>query len=120
KTSDLTLLCKANMSIGAGNILFVRFIMGKTFEGQLLSRFPGTDFAMCPLLAFNLALITQQSPAASILSQLPEQHLLLQSALTPAMPLIYLIEHPGAVSSLRKRAIDNPRSCYASPGIVME
>ncbi|KAK1938145.1 hypothetical protein P3T76_009295 [Phytophthora citrophthora] len=60
RASDLTLLRKANLSIGSGDIFFVRFIRVKTSEEQGLSLFPDDDFATCPLLAIALALITQK------------------------------------------------------------
>uniref|UniRef100_H3H470 Uncharacterized protein n=1 Tax=Phytophthora ramorum TaxID=164328 RepID=H3H470_PHYRM len=72
RASDLTMLRKANLSIGAGDIFFVRFIWVKTAEEQGLSLFPDDDFSTCPLLAIALALVTQSSPTASLLSQLSE------------------------------------------------
>jgi len=59
RASDLTLLNKVNLSIGSGDIVFVRFIRIKTSEEQGLSLFPDDDFATCPLLAIALALVTQ-------------------------------------------------------------
>ncbi|KAK1929373.1 hypothetical protein P3T76_015125 [Phytophthora citrophthora] len=42
---DLTLLRKANLSIGSGDIFFVRFIRVKASEKQGLSLFPDDDVA---------------------------------------------------------------------------
>ena len=55
RASDLTMLRKANLSIGSDNIFFVRFIRIKTSEEQGLSLFPDEDFTTCPLLAIALA-----------------------------------------------------------------
>ncbi|KAG2789840.1 hypothetical protein PC129_g21659 [Phytophthora cactorum] len=72
RVSDLTLLRKANLSVGSGYIFFVRFIRVKTSEEQGLSLCPDDDFVICPLLVIALALITQSPPTAALLNQLPE------------------------------------------------
>lgn len=102
RASDLTLLRKVNLSVGSGNIFFVRFIRIKTSEEQGLSLFPDDDFTTCPLLAIALALVTQSAPTASLLNQLPVQHGNLQATLTPTAPLIDLIDHPEDVTPLQK------------------
>ncbi|POM68445.1 Hypothetical protein PHPALM_15396 [Phytophthora palmivora] len=45
---------KPNISIDAGNVLFVRFIRMKASEEQGLSVFPGTEFETCPMLSMAL------------------------------------------------------------------
>ncbi|KAE9017620.1 hypothetical protein PR003_g14002 [Phytophthora rubi] len=50
RASDLTLLRKVNLSIGSGEIFFVRFIRVKTSEEQGLSLSPDEDFSTCPFL----------------------------------------------------------------------
>uniref|UniRef100_H3HAJ6 Uncharacterized protein n=1 Tax=Phytophthora ramorum TaxID=164328 RepID=H3HAJ6_PHYRM len=61
------------LTIGAGGVFFIRFIRVKTSDEQTLSLFPDEDFATCPLLALALALITQESPCAALLNNLPSQ-----------------------------------------------
>ncbi|KAE9205475.1 hypothetical protein PF004_g17580 [Phytophthora fragariae] len=104
---DLTLLRKVNLSIGSGDIFFVRFIRVRTSEEQGLSQFP--DFSTYPLLAVALALVTQTSPTSAVLSQLPEQHASSQAALTPATPLIDLLDqrspNPRRNQACRRRQV---------------
>ncbi|KAG3013935.1 hypothetical protein PC121_g13737 [Phytophthora cactorum] len=66
------ILRKANLSIGAGDIFFFRFIRVKTSEEQGLSLFHDSDFATCPLLAIALALVAHSSPTAMLLNLIPE------------------------------------------------
>ncbi|KUF92708.1 hypothetical protein AM588_10007340 [Phytophthora nicotianae] len=116
RASDLTLLRKENLSIGSGNIFFVRFIRVKTSEEQGLSLFPDEDFATCPLLAIALALATQSAPSASLLSQLPEQHNVSRTALTPTAPLIDLMDHPDIVAPVQEPS-EREKSTEDAPGI---
>ncbi|KAE9037545.1 hypothetical protein PR001_g8329 [Phytophthora rubi] len=106
---DLTLLRKANLSIGSGDIFFVRFIRVRTSEEQGLSLFPDDGFSTYPLLAVALALVTQTSPTSALLSQLPEQHASSQAALTPATPLIDLLDQrspkPRRNQACRRRQV---------------
>ncbi|KAE8907665.1 hypothetical protein PF003_g8574 [Phytophthora fragariae] len=119
RASDLTLLRKVNLSIGSGDIFFVRFIRVKTSEEQGLSLFPDDDFCTCPLLAVALALVTQTSPTSALLSQLPEQHASSQAALTPATPLIDLMDHPETVlqSHADTKRAGEDKSPDTAPGI---
>ncbi|KAG3105921.1 hypothetical protein PI124_g13769 [Phytophthora idaei] len=94
RASDLTMLRKANLSIGSGDIFFVRLIRMKTSKEQGLSLFPDEDFTTCLVLAIALALVSQASPTMSLLSQLLEQQSASQVALAPATPLIDLIDIP--------------------------
>ncbi|KAG2825923.1 hypothetical protein PC129_g1871 [Phytophthora cactorum] len=113
RASDLTLLRKANLSIRAGGIFFVRFIRVKTSEEHGLSLFPDSDFALCPLLAIALALVTHSSPTLMLLNQIPEQQSISEAAVTPATPLIDLIDHPEAATL----GVDQSKTIDASPGI---
>uniref|UniRef100_H3GM51 Uncharacterized protein n=1 Tax=Phytophthora ramorum TaxID=164328 RepID=H3GM51_PHYRM len=96
RASDLTMLRKAHLSIGTGDI-FVRFIRVKITEEQGFSLFPDDDFPTCPLLAIAFALVTQSSPTASLLSQLSESQTVSRATLTAATPLIDMVDHPEAV-----------------------
>uniref|UniRef100_H3H3F3 Uncharacterized protein n=1 Tax=Phytophthora ramorum TaxID=164328 RepID=H3H3F3_PHYRM len=98
RASDLTMLRKANLSVGSGKSFFVHFIRIKTLEEQGLSLFPDGDFATCPLLAIAVALATQTAPTISVLSQLPEQTNVSQTSLSPSTPLIDLLDHPQVVT----------------------
>uniref|UniRef100_H3GS36 Uncharacterized protein n=1 Tax=Phytophthora ramorum TaxID=164328 RepID=H3GS36_PHYRM len=102
RASDLTMLHKANLSIGAGDIFFVRFIRVKTAKDQGLSLFPDDDFSTCLLLANALALVTQFSPTASLLSKFSEPQTVSRASLTSATPLIDLIDHTEAVIPLHQ------------------
>ncbi|KAG2888138.1 hypothetical protein PC116_g6588 [Phytophthora cactorum] len=119
RASDLTLLRNANLSVGSGDIFFVRFIRVKTSEEQGLSLCPDDDFVTCPLLAIALALITQSSPTAALLNQLPEHQAQSQTSLTPATPLIDLINHPEDVPDLQapKHCSPEDKQSDSAPGI---
>ncbi|KAG2885285.1 hypothetical protein PC116_g26575 [Phytophthora cactorum] len=119
RASDLTLLRKANLSAGSGDIFFVRFIRVKTSKEQGLSLCPDDDLVTCPLLTIALALITQSSPTAALLNQLPVHQAQSQTSLTPATPLIDLIDHPEDVPDLQapKNGSPEDKQTDSSPGI---
>ncbi|KAG3029628.1 hypothetical protein PC121_g11303 [Phytophthora cactorum] len=119
RASDLTLLRKANLSVGSGDIFFVRFIRVKASEEQGLSLCPDDDFVTCPLLAIALALIMQSTPTAALLNQLPEHQAQSQTSLTPSTPLIDLIDHPEDVAELQAPKTYSPedKQTDSAPGI---
>ncbi|KAG3120474.1 hypothetical protein PI125_g1115 [Phytophthora idaei] len=119
RASDLTLLRKANLSVGSGDIFFVRFIRVKTSEEQILSLCPDDDFVTCPLLAIALALIAQSSATAALLNQLPEHQAQSQTSLTPATPLFDLIDHPVDVPDRQVPKYCSPedKQTDSAPGI---
>ncbi|KAK1946320.1 hypothetical protein P3T76_001873 [Phytophthora citrophthora] len=100
RASDISHLRKVNLSIGSAGIFFLRLIRVKTSEEQGLSLFPDEDFFTCPLLAIAVALATQSAPSAALLNHLPEQQVVTEASLTPAAPLIDLIDNPEAVAPL--------------------
>ncbi|GMF47506.1 unnamed protein product [Phytophthora fragariaefolia] len=118
RASDLTQLRKANLSICSGDIFFVRFIR-VTSEEQGLFLFPDEDFSTCPLIAIALALASQSSPTTSLLSQLPMHQAVSRVHLTPATPLINLMDHPEYMpdgkSSNKQPGHD--KTCDGAPGI---
>ncbi|POM72856.1 Hypothetical protein PHPALM_10369 [Phytophthora palmivora] len=116
RASDLTLLRKVNLSIGSGDIFFVRFIHIKTSEEQGLSLFPDEDFATCPILAIAVALATQAAPGVALLSQIPAQAVSTQSEIAPATPLIDLLDHPEPMTSSQPAA-NSEKSEDAAPGV---
>lgn len=103
RASDLALLNKPNISIDAGNVLFVRFIRMKTSEEQGLSLFPGTEVETCPLLAMALALIMQVAPSPNVIDNLPDVHVQGAIALSPAVPLLDMLDHPTDTTGLGAR-----------------
>ncbi|EGZ26488.1 hypothetical protein PHYSODRAFT_485789 [Phytophthora sojae] len=94
RASDLALLRKQNVSIDAGEVLFVRFIRMKTSEEQGLSLFPDPDFATCLLLAMALAIITQTAPSPDVINNLPERPSQVAVELSPDVPLLEMLDHP--------------------------
>ncbi|POM79091.1 Hypothetical protein PHPALM_3306 [Phytophthora palmivora] len=116
RASDLTLLRKAKLSIGSGDIFLVRFIRIKTSEEQGLSFFPDEDFATCPILAIAVALATQAAPGVALLSQIPAQAVSTQSGIAPATPLIDLLDNPEAMTSSQPAA-NIEKSEDAAPGV---
>ncbi|OWY92615.1 hypothetical protein PHMEG_00038312, partial [Phytophthora megakarya] len=101
RASDLALLRKTNMSIDAGNVLFVRFIRMKTSEEQGLSLFSGTEFETCPLLTMALSLVIQTAPSPDVIDNLPETPVQAAISLSPDMPLLEVLNHPVESTGLR-------------------
>ncbi|KUF87582.1 hypothetical protein AM587_10001690 [Phytophthora nicotianae] len=100
RASDLALLRKPNVSIDAGNVLFVRFIRVKTSEEQGLSLFAGTEFETCPMLAMALALLMQTAPSPSVIDNLPETPDQAAISLSPDVPLLEVLDHPADTTGL--------------------
>ncbi|POM76563.1 Hypothetical protein PHPALM_6181 [Phytophthora palmivora] len=89
RASDLALLRKPNISIDAGNVLFIPFIRIKTSEEQGLSLFPGTDFETCPMLAMALAILIQTTPSTDVIDNLPEMQDQAAITLSPSRSWIF-------------------------------
>ncbi|POM63201.1 hypothetical protein PHPALM_27527, partial [Phytophthora palmivora] len=100
RASDLALLRKPNISIDAGNVLFVRFIRMKTSEEQGLSLFPGTEFETCPMLAMALAMLMQTAPSTDAIDNLPEMQDPAAITLSPDVPLLDILDHPVDTTGL--------------------
>uniref|UniRef100_H3GYX2 Tyr recombinase domain-containing protein n=1 Tax=Phytophthora ramorum TaxID=164328 RepID=H3GYX2_PHYRM len=100
RASDLALLRKPNVSIDAGNVLFVRFIRMKTSEEQSLSLFPGTDFTTCPMIAIALALMMQTAPSPDVIDNLLELPGQAPISLSPYVPLLETLNHPTDTTGL--------------------
>lgn len=68
RASDLAFVHKANLSVAADDVLFLRFVRTKTSEEQGITLFPDQgDFVTCPLHAIAVALAMQTSPGRSLL-----------------------------------------------------
>uniref|UniRef100_H3GKC7 Uncharacterized protein n=1 Tax=Phytophthora ramorum TaxID=164328 RepID=H3GKC7_PHYRM len=100
RASDLALLRKPNVSIDAGNVLFVRFIRMKTSEEQGSSLFPGTDLTTCPMLTIALALMMQTAPSPDVIDNLPELPGQAAISLSPDVPLLEILNHPTDTTGL--------------------
>ncbi|POM74229.1 Hypothetical protein PHPALM_8854 [Phytophthora palmivora] len=100
RASDLALLHKPNISIDAGNVLFVRFIRMKTSEEQGLSLFPGTEFETCPVLAMALAMLMQTAPSTDVVDNLPEMQDQAAIILSPDVPLLDILDPPVDTTGL--------------------
>ncbi|KAK1942521.1 hypothetical protein P3T76_006020 [Phytophthora citrophthora] len=99
RASDLTFVRKQQLSIGAGEVFFIRFIRVKTSDAQALSLFPDGDPATCPLLALALALIVQESPCAALLNHLPVKSKAVPVELTESIPLLDLLDDSSTPGS---------------------
>ncbi|KAG3095169.1 hypothetical protein PI124_g21724 [Phytophthora idaei] len=100
RASDFSLAQKQNLTIDAADILFVRFIRLKTFEEQGLSLFPDLDFVPCPVHAVALALITQAAPCVDLLDNLPALPVQAAASLSPATPLLEVLDRPAEYAAL--------------------
>ncbi|EGZ10359.1 hypothetical protein PHYSODRAFT_337182 [Phytophthora sojae] len=72
----------------------------KTSEEQGLSLFPGTDFVTCPLHAIAAAIITQTAPPVSLIDNLPDVQVEAAVDLSPATPLVDVLDHPDEFAAL--------------------
>ncbi|OWZ09646.1 hypothetical protein PHMEG_00017615 [Phytophthora megakarya] len=106
RASDLKHLRKTDLSIGADDVFFVRFVRLKKSEEQGLSLFPDNDFATYPLLTIALALIIELSPT----------HSTPRATLTPATPSLDLIDHPEPVAQ-QGASGEQAKGVDALPGI---
>ncbi|OWZ15411.1 hypothetical protein PHMEG_00010950 [Phytophthora megakarya] len=80
-----------HLSIGAGEVFFIRFIRVKISDEVALSLFPDGVPTTCPLLALALALITQESQCATLLNFLPVKSKDVPGELTKSIPLLDLL-----------------------------
>ncbi|KAG3112349.1 hypothetical protein PI125_g8308 [Phytophthora idaei] len=100
RASDFSLVQKQNLTIDAADIMFVRFIRLKTSEEQGLSLIPDLDFVTCPVHAIALALITQAAPCVDLLDNLPALLVQAAASLSPATPLLEVLDHPAEYAAL--------------------
>ncbi|KAG2758768.1 hypothetical protein PC116_g21580 [Phytophthora cactorum] len=95
RASDFSRVQKQNLTIDAADILFVRSIRLKTSEEQGLSLFPDLDFVTCPVHAIAVALITHAAPCVDLLDNLSALPVQAVVSLSPATPLLELLDHPA-------------------------
>ncbi|GMF41323.1 unnamed protein product [Phytophthora fragariaefolia] len=108
RASDLSLGRKQNLSVDAAEVFFVRFICTKMSEEQGLSLFPDADFTTCPLHAIVTALITQTTPFVALIDNLPEIPVETAVTLTPATPLVEVLNNPDEFTALAPIAAPKP------------
>ncbi|KAK1935511.1 hypothetical protein P3T76_010736 [Phytophthora citrophthora] len=94
RASDLSLVRKQNLSVDTAEVFFIRFIRMKTAEEQGLSLFPDADFVSCPLHAIAVALITQVASCDDLIDNLPAVQVTAAVNLTPATPLLEILNNP--------------------------
>ncbi|KAK1930916.1 hypothetical protein P3T76_013505 [Phytophthora citrophthora] len=87
------------LSIGAGEVFFIRFIRMKTYDEHALSLFPDGEPATCPIPALALALITQEFPCAALLNHLPVKSKDVPVELTESIPLLDLLDDSSTPGS---------------------
>ncbi|OWZ10106.1 hypothetical protein PHMEG_00017093 [Phytophthora megakarya] len=114
----------ASNYLDAGLLYLLWYLFGRAsdltlFRKQELSLFSDYDFTACPLLAITLALATPSAPTASLLNQLLEQSVKLQTTLTPTAPLIDLINHHKGVAPFQpsEDAADSKKPADDGPGV---
>ncbi|GMF32468.1 unnamed protein product [Phytophthora fragariaefolia] len=98
RASDLSLIRKQNISVDAAEVFFVRFIRTKTSEEQGLSLFPDADFTACPLHAIATVLITHTAPSVTLIDNLPEIPVEDAVTMTPATPLVEVLNNPDELT----------------------
>jgi hypothetical protein len=117
RASDLSLVRKQNLAVDAAGVFFVRFIRIKTSEEQGLSLFPDADFVSCPMHAIAVALVTQSAPSVALLDNLPEIPVETAVTLSPATPLLEVLNHPDEFTALA--ADGSPAAVAAKPAAVV-
>ncbi|GMF37430.1 unnamed protein product [Phytophthora fragariaefolia] len=113
RASDLSLVRKQNLSVDAAEVFFVRFIRVKTSEEQGLSLFPDADFTTCPPHVIATALITQTALSVALIDNLPEIPAKAAVTLTPAIPLVEVLNGPDEFAALA--AIEAPKPVAGTP-----
>ncbi|OWZ01094.1 RxLR effector protein [Phytophthora megakarya] len=94
RAADLSLVRKQNLSIDAA----------ETSKEQGLSLFPDADFVTCPLHAIAMALITQAAPSTALVDDLSEGPVAAAVNLSPATPLLNVLNHPDEFASFEAAA----------------
>ncbi|OWY90852.1 hypothetical protein PHMEG_00040831 [Phytophthora megakarya] len=117
RASDLIFVRKQQLSIGAGEVFFIRFIRVKTSDEQAVSLFPDGDSATCPLLALALVLITQESPRAALLNHLPVKSKDMAGELTESIPLLDLLDDSSTLGSSQASSTNCSTSAKPVAGI---
>ncbi|OWZ02243.1 hypothetical protein PHMEG_00026235 [Phytophthora megakarya] len=116
RASDLTFE-KQQLSIGDGEVFFIRFIRVKTTDEQALPLFPDEDPATCPLLALVVALITQESPCAAQLNHLPVKSKDVPGELTKSIPLLDLLDDSSTLGPSQASSTNCSTSAKPVAGI---
>ncbi|GMF59110.1 unnamed protein product [Phytophthora fragariaefolia] len=80
----------------------------KTSEEQGLSLFPDADFPTCPVHAIAMALITQTAPCVALIDNLLEIPVEAAVTLTPATPLVEVLNNPDEFAALASIAATKP------------
>ncbi|GMG17566.1 unnamed protein product [Phytophthora fragariaefolia] len=80
----------------------------KTSEEQGLSLFPDAEFTTCPLHAIATALITQTAPSVALIDNLTEITVEAAVTLTPATPLVEVLNNPDEFAALASIAAPKP------------
>ncbi|KAG3118142.1 hypothetical protein PI124_g3702 [Phytophthora idaei] len=117
RASDFSLVQKQNLTIDAADILFVRFIRLKTSEEQGLLLFSDLDFVTCPVHAITLALIIHAAPCVDLLDNLPVQAAV---SLSPATPLLEVLDHPAEYAALGAVPAEKPPTIYSHVNMVLD
>ncbi|GMG16933.1 unnamed protein product [Phytophthora fragariaefolia] len=80
----------------------------KTSEEQGLSLFPDADFTTCPVHAIAMTPITQTAPSVALIDNLPEIPVEAAVTLTPATPLVDVLNNPDEFAALASIAAPKP------------
>ncbi|OWY90543.1 hypothetical protein PHMEG_00041283, partial [Phytophthora megakarya] len=118
RTSVLTFVRKQQLSIGAGEVFFIRFIRVKISDEQALSLFSDGDPSTCPLLTLALVLITQESPCAALLNHLPVKLKDVPGELTESNPIMDLLDDSSTLGSSQAPSTNYSTSVKPVAGIL--
>lgn len=117
RASDVTHLCKQNVSVDAGGVFFVRFIRMKTSDEQGLSLYPDCEYLTCPIPAIALAIAMQSTPCADLIASLPKAAVVMPLALGDEPPLVELLDAPAALPTASSALVPNPTTSSAPHAI---
>jgi len=93
RSSDLAFMRKQYVTMSADDVFYIRMLRVKTSEEQGLTLVPDRDdFLTCPFFTLAVALMMQEAPCESLLSQLPALSSPAAVELLAGVPLLDLLQ----------------------------
>ncbi|OWZ12345.1 LOW QUALITY PROTEIN: hypothetical protein PHMEG_00014518 [Phytophthora megakarya] len=119
RSSDLGQVSKEHITISADNVFYTRMLRVKTTEEQGLNLEPDRDdFLTCPLHALAVALVMQEAPYVSLLSQLSLLAAPVKTSLNTGEPLLEMLEAARSKTTLAASSLVSNSNASPSPTIT--
>ncbi|OWZ09579.1 hypothetical protein PHMEG_00017696 [Phytophthora megakarya] len=119
RPSDLGYVSKQHITISADNVFHILMLRVKTTEEQGLTLVPDRDdFLTCPLYALPVALVMQEAPCVSLLSQLPFLAAPGTTSLNAGEPLLEMLEAARSKTTLAASSLVTKSTTSPSPSLT--